>query len=150
MLSWRDELSVGHPGIDADHKHLIDIINHFEELVQAWPGEKVMHEVLLELQDYTVSHFRREEDLQRACGYPFHTEHATEHGDLLDHVTDLAKRYFIRRSMPVTQDSLSELAKFLREWLVNHIIKSDLRMKPYIQATPAGRLPHLGSKRPGK
>ena len=38
MLMWRDAMSVGHPGIDAAHKHLIARINAFEKALAVTSG----------------------------------------------------------------------------------------------------------------
>ncbi|MEW5726924.1 MAG: hypothetical protein AB1918_03775, partial [Pseudomonadota bacterium] len=34
----------------------------------------------------------------------------------------------------IRDDMIRSMAGFLKEWLVDHIIQSDLRMKPYIAA----------------
>ncbi len=34
-LVWREQLSVGNDAIDADHKHLIDIVNLVENCMAA-------------------------------------------------------------------------------------------------------------------
>ncbi len=136
MLQWREELSVGHPDIDNDHKVLISIINDFEKTVDNWPGEKVIHEVLIKLHDYAGQHFSREEDIQVNHHYPFREEHKREHNILLAQVVDRANRYFIKKTEPITKEALQGVAEFLKHWLVDHIIKSDLRMRRFVAPRP--------------
>jgi hemerythrin-like metal-binding protein len=132
MLVWREELSVGHPEIDGDHKVLIGIINDFENTVDRWDGDKVVHEVLIKLHDYAMQHFTAEEAIQVANHYPLREEHKREHRVLLAQVVDRANRFFIKKTEPVTKEALQGVAEFLKRWLVDHIIKSDLRMRRYV------------------
>ncbi len=139
---WREEMSVGQPDIDGDHRQLIAIINDFENMAQRLPESRALHETLIGLHDYAAIHFGREEAIQRACRYPLHESHKREHQELLSQINAMARRYFIDRTEPVTKASLREAAGFLRHWLVDHIIKNDLRMREYLgNLPPSFRLP---------
>lgn len=135
-LRWREELGVGQADIDGDHRQLIAIINDFENMARRLPGDRALHETLIGLHDYAALHFEREETVQLACHYPFHAEHKREHQELLAQIRAMAQRYFIDRTEPVTKASLGDVALFLRHWLVNHIIESDLRMRGYLSRLP--------------
>jgi hemerythrin len=135
MLVWRDDLSVGHPDIDNDHKRLIAIINDFQNTISKWPPERVIHEALIGLHDYSLQHFQREEAIQAACAYPFAAEHAKEHAELLAAVTAEARSLFVQKTKPITAESLQFITDLLKHWLINHIIKSDLRMRDYVGKT---------------
>ncbi len=141
-LLWREEMSVGQADIDGDHRQLIAIVNDFMNMAKRLPGDRALHETLIGLHDYAALHFEREEAIQRACHYPFHEEHKHQHQVLLAEIQAMARRYFIDRTAPVTKASLEETAQFLRHWLVDHIIKSDLRMRDHIaKLPPSFRLP---------
>ena len=135
-LLWREEMSVGQVDIDGDHRQLIAIINDFENMARRLPGDRALHETLIGLHDYAAIHFKREETIQLACRYPFHEQHKHEHQDLLAEIKAMARRYFIDRTEPVTKGSLEEANRFLRHWLVDHIIKSDLRMRQHLDKLP--------------
>jgi len=139
MLTWRDELAVGHPDIDGDHKRLIAIINDFEKLVDCIPKERALHEVLVNLHDYAGFHFAREEAIQAAVAYPHVEAHKREHQVLLARIKEMASRYFVKRTEPITKETLDAAAEFLRRWLVDHIIRNDLRLRDYVRAVPAGK-----------
>lgn len=136
MLVWRDELSIGHPDIDDDHRRLLAIINDFENLAEKLPDDRVLHETLINLHDYALLHFGREEAIQIACRFPFTDAHRAEHRTLLQHVTDMARRYFIDKTEPVTRTTTAAMAEFLKHWLVDHIIRSDRRMREYLAQRP--------------
>ncbi|MDO8607964.1 MAG: hemerythrin family protein [Phaeospirillum sp.] len=141
-LLWREEMCVGQVDIDGDHRQLIAIINDFENMAQRLPGDRTLHETLIGLHDYAAIHFDREEAIQAACHYPFHAPHKQQHQELLASIKAMARRYFIDRTDPVTKESLAEVSRFLRHWLVDHIIKSDLRMREHLKNLPPSfRLP---------
>lgn len=138
VVVWRAEMGVGQPDIDGDHRQLIAIINDFENMAKQLPEGRVLHETLIGLHDYAAIHFGREEAIQAACGYPFRGSHMQEHQELLHQINAMARRYFVDRTMPITKETLGEAAGFLRHWLVDHIIRSDLRMRDYLGKLPDG------------
>ena len=133
-IAWRDAMSVGDPVIDEDHRHLVDLINNFETAVSGAINHKRIARVLLGLVEYTGEHFAREEDLQLKVRYPFHDSHRRAHRDVLKKLSDIVAVYTKTPDGPERDRMVTDLGTFLKEWLVDHIIQSDLRMKPYIQA----------------
>jgi len=127
-------MSVGDPVIDEDHRHLVDLINNFETAVSGVINHKRIARVLLGLVEYTGEHFAREEDLQLKVRYPFHDSHRRSHRDVLKKLSDIVAVYTKTPDGPERDRMVTDLGTFLKEWLVDHIIQSDLRMKPYIQA----------------
>lgn len=142
VLMWRDEMNVGQADIDGDHQRLVAIINDFENMTERLSGERALHETLIELHDYAAWHFSREEMIQQACKYPYCETHRQEHQQLLFQIKDMARRHFVDRTAPVTRDTLQQAAGFLRHWLVDHIIKSDLRLREHLgKLPPSFKLP---------
>lgn len=139
-IAWRDAMNTGDPTIDADHRHLVDLINAFEDAIG---GSVIDHKrvarVLLGLVDYTGEHFRREEEIQLAIRYPYHDSHRRSHRDVLRKLSLIVGDYTRSPAGPGRDLAIRHLAGFLKEWLVDHIIQSDLRMKPYIQQMQAQR-----------
>ena len=134
MLVWREDLSVGHPDIDNDHKRLIAIINDFQNTAAKWPPESVLNESLYSLYDYARLHFEREEAIQTACGFPYAEEHKKEHAALLCTVTNEVDCLFVSKTKPVTTASIQLVSELLQHWLIDHIIKNDLKMREYVKA----------------
>lgn len=128
LLHWRDNLSVGVDDVDADHKHLIDLLNELHYLVFAGGDRTSVGKVLEKLVRYTEYHFDREEKLMRVAGYPGLEEHRTRH-------QDLARRLFeYRKSFEDRPESFDSEAfyDFLSEWLVVHVLDEDMKYKPYV------------------
>ncbi|MCP5368475.1 MAG: hemerythrin family protein [Hyphomicrobiales bacterium] len=132
-IEWREQLSIDNGVIDADHRHLIDIVNRFEALSESFDDVSQALEILMSMRLYTKIHFEREEHLQRVSGYRFADAHRREHADLIRQLETVVARAqdCDLRDLPRLS---RETALLLRDWLVGHIIKSDLRMKPYVAA----------------
>ncbi|MDO8297442.1 MAG: hemerythrin family protein [Caulobacter sp.] len=154
-IQWREEMTIDHGLIDNDHKYLISIMNEFCDSDPLEQSPDRLLNILSKLNTYTTIHFRREEALQRAVHYSFRDAHHHEHGDLLRALYSIHQGLFSLNA-PVTEDSEDtvvipgapdpatpagrvvrahrKVAEFLRHWLIDHIIKSDLRMRPYAEA----------------
>lgn len=67
MFYWKQEFELGIPSIDEQHKRLLDIGNRINELLtnhdDTDDNYDEIHTVIQELKDYTVYHFKTEEDL---------------------------------------------------------------------------------------
>jgi hemerythrin len=137
-VAWREAMNTGDPTIDADHRHLVDLINTFEAaLAGASIDHKRIARVLLGLVEYTGEHFKREEEIQLLVRYPYHESHRHSHRDVLKKLSAIVAEYVKAPDGPDRDAMVRGLGNFLREWLVDHIIQSDLRMKPYIQKMQA-------------
>ena len=126
-LLWREQLRVGNDLIDSDHQYLIDLINKAEVSMKANRRPELVL-VLDELARYGASHFDREELVARAVGYPKADELHHSHLQLL---TSLAK-FKSELGESLDQATVTRFTLFLRNWLVEHVIKEDLLMKPWI------------------
>ncbi|KIM00785.1 Chemotaxis regulator - transmits chemoreceptor signals to flagelllar motor components CheY [Paramagnetospirillum magnetotacticum MS-1] len=141
MLKLTQDMMIGHPIIDADHKKLISIINQFlvtAKICETLEGEvdgqneAAMHVTLKQLIAYTHEHFEREEKIQRECMYPYFEMHVREHRVLKTQLEEMASSYFIAKSRKVNRQSLNEMSEFLRMWLFNHIMKFDMNYRDWV------------------
>lgn len=119
-LTWSNDLAVGNSFIDGDHQKLIDMVNRLHALMAEGKGKDVLDKVLHNLITYTQEHFRREEELMRKINFPGLAEHKVEHEKLLLQVLELQKKFQSGAATLTIQ-----VLHFLRDWLINHIGKSD-------------------------
>lgn len=134
-LAWRDAMSVGIKAIDDDHQQLISLINQFSDIVHSSPdlggkAESAVRSILGRLQSYTVEHFQREERLQAEAGYDGLAENRAHHLALTKTLNSMIER-FTGGAHAAKPLSAKELSAFLNSWLVDHIIKVDLKMKSH-------------------
>lgn len=134
-LKWGPQLETGLADVDSQHRRLIDIINVLGSLHAQGARAAELIPVLAELRDYTVYHFRHEEDLMQALPVD-PTSHAAH---LKDH-QGFVKLVVRAGEMVATNpdDVVAHLLAFLVKWLVHHITGVDARMAREIIALRSG------------
>ena len=88
--------------------------------MSAGRGKDVVGTILNRLVLYTHEHFGREELIWKAGRYAGLEKHKKEHADLLKTVTEFKAKYD-KGTIALSVDVM----EFLRDWLTNHILKSD-------------------------
>ncbi|RDH82813.1 MAG: hypothetical protein DIZ80_11100 [endosymbiont of Galathealinum brachiosum] len=127
-VEWNEQLSVGLPQIDNDHKKLFSLFNRCAEAMESCRlDEKKSRSVLDELVEYTEHHCKREEELMKVCGYPGMSQHQKIHQELLE---DIKQQIVLFDNEELTED---ELLIFLSDWLVGHIMHEDKAMAAYFE-----------------
>jgi len=126
-ILWREQFSVGNDLIDADHQYLIEIINKAETTLRG-NNRMELDAVLDELAHYGKLHFAREEQIASAVAYPKAEQLHASHEAL---IASLDK---FRESVGEewAPEAVERFTAFLRDWLIEHVIKEDLLMKPSI------------------
>ena len=130
-IAWADEMKVGNREIDSDHRELISIVNEFEAAAARTSGEvdeRAMRIILGRLQAYTQDHFAREEYLQATTNYDGYEENKRQHTALRKTLAEFIEKYDAG-GFPDMKDSTAQMIEFLNHWLVDHILKIDLKMR---------------------
>jgi hemerythrin len=120
LIAWDKGLETGHALIDAQHRSLVEALNGVGLATADGRAHDGAERALLGLARITESHFRDEEGLMAAGGYPLSAEHRDLHADLLAQVRGLLERVRQDRAA-LTVPSLD----FLKVWLVKHIKEDD-------------------------
>lgn len=127
-LVWREQLSVGNDLIDADHKHLIEIIKTVEKsLVTINRSELTL--ALDSLTQYSKVHFSREEKIAEEAGYMQVPNLRKSHDTLLKKLDQIKQEI----GDEWTTSSVEHFIIMLRDWLINHVVKEDMLMKPALE-----------------
>jgi hemerythrin len=130
-IAWREQLSVGNNIIDADHKYLIEIINKVEVCLTA-KDMSALNAELKRLHDYSLLHFDREEKIAVAVGYEQTPGLHQSHQSLMEKLGKMQSN-FVNAEQTWSPELTKDFADFLRDWLIDHVIKEDLLMKPALQ-----------------
>ncbi|WP_265945793.1 bacteriohemerythrin [Dechloromonas sp. A34] len=120
LMEWSSALAVGHAEIDRQHQVLIAIANRLNAAMHAGHGREIAGPILNELVNYTLNHFDFEEKLMEKHAYAGRNLHAAEHKKLIADVSKF-KQQFDSGNAGIS----IELMGFIRDWLVNHILKVD-------------------------
>lgn len=130
-ILWRPSMAIGHPMIDADHRRLIDLINTAELALKGGAEDGALAAALDGLTDYAQEHFRREEDVMSLLGYDGLSQHREAHRMLRLRLREI--RADIEASAGVASGrEVDRLVELLRAWLLDHVLKVDMLLKPVV------------------
>ena len=128
FITWTESLSVGVNAFDAEHRQLIDLINKLNHSLSIGAAPRSMGIILDSLASYTAIHFSHEEEYMALYDYPLREAHHAEHEELKNQVAEFKERLVSGKG------SFSlELMIFLRDWLTNHIMKSDMQYRDFFR-----------------
>jgi hemerythrin-like metal-binding protein len=119
VAGWSEDLRVGVDAIDLQHRRLFDLVETLRDVVERLPGAPAFACVIDELEHYTNAHFRDEEALMAASGYPGRRLHEAAHGEFRRLVVKA------RTACQVDDGGAEAMLAYLSEWLVRHIRNED-------------------------
>jgi hemerythrin-like metal-binding protein len=129
LFAWSDTYSVQIGIIDMQHKNLVNLVNELHQAMGVGQGKEQAGKILSNLIRYTQVHFKTEENLMESHKYPEYTSHKSEHDRLTKTVLDFQDK-FQRNQVGLTV----ELMDFLKLWLTRHILGSDQKYTPFLNA----------------
>ena len=127
FVLWKPCYCIGDELIDRQHQRLVSLLNYLYDRIMEACSKKVIDLVLMELIRYAETHFQDEEELMRRINYPELDKHQKEHERLVTEVFHFKEKF--DRGLATKM----ELLHFLREWLVNHVINEDLKIKCFLK-----------------
>lgn len=137
LIDWNAKLETGIPEIDQQHKRLVDQMNDFfRKVSQGLVIETTQFKQILdEITQYTLEHFRYEEEWMQQSGYPQSAAHKEEHKKILTAIGE-----FVRRLEQTGDINMSfEVLRALRRWLISHIVESDMGYRDCFLQHPDAR-----------
>ena len=132
LLTWSNDYLIGDEMIDAEHKELFRIINTFHDRWQARRESEdraAIAEVLNRLVKYAEAHFQHEEEIMRGADFPLIAEHRSIHEGLFERIFQIHREY-AEHDLRLEQHTLN----FVRNWLLNHIVREDYRFRDHLAA----------------
>lgn len=124
LFGWKEEYSTGIPLVDEQHKKLFEIAGKTYALINdefAVDKYDKIIELIEELKDYTVFHFKSEEEYMLSIGYRKFFSHKVEHDDFVEKINSIDYT-----QLDQDQDTyLRNILEFVVEWISNHILKLD-------------------------
>lgn len=119
-IEWNDALSVGVEKIDNQHKTLINILNLLYDSINEGKENVAIELIIDELVDYTKYHFSDEENYFKKLKYHNIEQHIKAHKGFIKKIKKFQDDFKNRKEI-----NISELLDFLKDWLINHIMKDD-------------------------
>lgn len=137
FIEWDVNFYSGLPDVDQHHRKLITLANRLSEVPHG--KTEILDQAFLELRDYISEHFSLEERLmQEAQIDAVHFKyHRGAHALFVAKVTQL----WNSRNNDTDQD-LKEMLKFLKSWILQHILQTDRKMAQEIHEKLGTDAPH--------
>lgn len=124
FLVWKDQFATGMPGVDHEHRQLIELINElFEKLGASCSGE-MTREFLGEIYARISAHFALEEKVMREARYDQYDVHKADHERLLDQLRDIMDHAVEDEGYCCCED----LGTDLEQWFALHFRTHDPRL----------------------
>jgi hemerythrin len=128
MLTWRDEYYINIELIDNQHKELLEIGNEALTAIQSYSNKNKQQEIISlmnKLTDYTIFHFKEEEEYMLEINYPAYLAHKEEHDNFINNLNELKAQNGTNPQLT----NLQALCRFIINWIINHILKTDMQLK---------------------
>ena len=127
LVEWNDGFLLGIDEFDRHHQHLVTLLNKTYDEFEAGAPVENLGSLLQELLEYTGYHFASEEKAMQLHAYPSFGTHKDEHARFIQRVTDM--NYDFHK---VNRNVSLEIITFLKDWLLNHILKTDAEFVMYL------------------
>ena len=128
LLKWKDDLSLGHSRIDAQHQSLFDMANQLVKAVFYESPQSRIDGLLDALVPLVQEHFTFEESVMRKNKCPDLNKHVREHKKLSKRLDHLIDRY---RTGGLASFILLQFVS--QELMKNHLIKTDQTYSTWFQ-----------------
>lgn len=129
-ITWSSTYSVGVKLIDDQHKVLVNLVNDlYKHSVGNEEEEKAyFRSVIHQAVDYVKMHFGTEEKIMVRVNFPGYKEHKKAHETFITTVLQKSRDFEADKRL-----TLSEFAKFLKDWILSHIAFMDKQYVAYFK-----------------
>jgi hemerythrin len=124
MIKWSADYCLGVEEMDAQHQQLVAIaekaygvlkdslrVDKYDEIVS----------IIEELKEYTLFHFKAEEEYMMSIKHPKFLSHKVQHNDFIEKVSKIDLK-----AVDANQEQyLVEILDFVSNWVINHIMVTD-------------------------
>ena len=128
QITWTEDFSVGVERLDAQHRQLFRMINQLIAKPHTTTRSETVSDLLTDMTKYAQEHFATEEDLMRQHNYPHFEKHIFQHRAFRKKTVDFCSATML--DLVVVPEAI---LRYLRDWLVEHILKTDMAYKPFFR-----------------
>ncbi len=124
MYEFKEEFLTGIEQIDKEHRKLFELAEQLYDLkCKEFIPDKYdnIREILLELKNYTITHFEHEEAYMESIGYKRMFTQKTQH----DALREIIHGWNLDTIDENQDEVIDEMLRTVTDWLVNHILNQD-------------------------
>ena len=128
-VQWSEKFSVGVRELDQQHQQLIKLLN----ILISTQGTTNTHsetvsDTLMAMTRYAQTHFKTEERLMEAYGYPGLEKQKMQHRDFRKKTVDFSTA----TTLGINQVP-EALLEYLVDWLTHHILEDDMAYRSFFK-----------------
>jgi hemerythrin-like metal-binding protein len=129
QVQWSEKFSVGVRELDQQHQQLIKLLN----LLISTQGTTNTHsetisDTLMAMTRYAQAHFKAEESLMEAHGYPGLEDQKIQHRNFRKNTVNFS----IATTLGIDQVP-EDLLVYLADWWVHHILEDDMAYRSFFK-----------------
>ena len=133
-MEWTDKLATGIKTIDSQHQELFKRINNLVLAIREHRCQTEIDATIKFLDDYARVHFAEEEKYMRETNYVGLTEQREQHKRYLAALAELKDQASQPRFQGSTYDLSATTNQVVIDWIVDHIMKLDMRFGEFLKA----------------
>ena len=130
VIAWSEEYELGNDFVDSQHKRLFELVGNIGQSCLDGGDLNTISETLDFLLQYTAQHFSDEEALQIKYNFPEYEYHKKLHEEFEAAVSEKVSEFKEKGS---TKDLIDTVNELVIAWLVNHILKEDMKIGAYLK-----------------
>jgi len=131
QLKWETANECGHPLIDSQHRELFELGTTILGAMQSHRPLEELRLMVDGLAGRIIQHFKSEEGITFAAGFPGAPQHSVLHQELTHRTVELVGQF---RTGSV---SIEELFDFLADSVFRHFLEEDRSYHPYLAVHPS-------------
>lgn len=136
-MDWTEDMTVGVSIIDSQHKELFKRINNLVAAIKQHRCKDEIDGMLKFLEDYARFHFAEEEKHMRETRYAGYEEQVEDHKRYLAALAELKEQASLPRVQGSSYDLSATTNQVVVDWIVDHIMKIDMKFGKYIKQQKA-------------
>jgi len=130
-IAWSDDYRLGNEHVDMQHYRLFELVSELIGYCMDGSETAKLQETLDFLIEYTILHFKDEEDLQCWYNFPEFERHKQLHEAFKSTVEGLVERFQKNGS---SLELSNDVNKIIVRWLINHIQREDKKIGEHIRS----------------
>lgn len=126
MYEMKPEYYIGIDMIDEEHKQLFQYADEAYELLHndMIPDKfDAIHDVLMNLRNYTVKHFSDEEEYMESIHYKKLFTQKIQHQEFINKLDEFMENH--NEEVVDQNKQIEDILEYLTNWLINHILYVD-------------------------
>lgn len=128
-LSWNKKYEIGIPEIDTQHQKWFAIFNEFCTAIKNNSQTAILESTLAQFIEYSSVHFSTEEKYMHDIRYSSYATHRKTHESFV-----VTTKYYLGLLKKNKENLAEEIWDFIKNWLVNHILIEDKKIKTFADA----------------